>query len=103
MLGLDSSVLRATVVTLEIGTTEAVAVELPADVADGWVVVEPTEPNVVMAARETTATVDVPDPLDADAEREAFWLDLVSLRPAVFAVEVPPVLPDITAGLSHRS
>lgn len=98
LLADDSTVVRARVHTLAIGTTEALAVELPDGVTDAWVVIEPTEPNLVLAARETTTTVDVPDPLEPDAEREAFWLDLVALRPAVFTVRVPPVLPDITAG-----
>lgn len=97
LLGLDSRVLRARVLTLAVGTTEAVTIELPDDVTDAWLVVEPTERGLILAARETTTTVDVPDPLDPDTEQEAFWLDLVALRPAVFAVRVPPVLPDVQA------
>ena len=95
----EGTVLGADVVTLARGTTTTVPVQLPDGVRDAWVVVVPMEPGVVLAARQTSATVRVPDALDPDTERDAFWYDLVALRPLRTTVEVPPVLPDLTAGL----
>lgn len=103
LIGLDGRVLKAEVATLGLGTTDTFPLDLPADVDEAWVTVEPVEPGLVLAARETTTTVDVPDPLDPDVEREAFWLDLVALRGTLVTVEVPPVLPDITAGLARET
>lgn len=85
--------------TLEVGTTDTYPVDLPEGVDEAWVVVVPGEAGTVLAARETTTTVTVPDPLDEDSEREAFWLDLVPLASVRTTVVVPPVLPDLTAGL----
>jgi hypothetical protein len=95
----EGTVLGAEVVTLARGTTSTVPVQLPDGVRDAWVVVVPMEPGVVLAGRQTSATVRVPDALDPDTERDAFWYDLVALRPLRTTVEVPPVLPDLTAGL----
>lgn len=103
VLDLDGSVLSADVVTVTRGATRDFTIELPDGVTDAWVVVEPSEPNLIMATLETTTTVDVPDPLDPEAQREAFWLDVVPLRPTQFTVAVPAVVPDIRAGLDGFS
>lgn len=99
LVGLDGSLLGADVVTVARGTTVTAAVDLPDGVSDAWVVVVPTEPDLVLAARQTTATVLVPDALEPDTERDAFWYDLVPLAALPTTVTVPPVLPDVTAGL----
>jgi hypothetical protein len=101
LVGLDGSVLDENVATLVRGTTETYPVELPEGVSDAWVVVRPAETGVVMGTLETTTTVTVPDPLDPDVEREAFWLDLAPFRASRVTVEVPPVLPDLTVGLGR--
>lgn len=101
LVGVDGSVLEENVATLARGSTETYPVELPEGVSDAWVVVRPAETGVVMGTLETTTTVTVPDPLDPDVEREAFWLDLAPFRASRVTVEVPPVLPDITVGLGR--
>lgn len=100
VLGVDGTVLRANVATLALGTTDTFPVELPDGVDEGWMTVEPVEPDLVLAARETTTTVRIPDPLDPDARRAALWLDLVALSSARLDVEVPAVVADISAGLA---
>jgi hypothetical protein len=99
LIGLDGAVLDSNVATIGLGTTDTFPLDLPEGSTDAWVLVEPSQPGVVMAARETTSTVTTPDPLDPDAQREAFWLDVVPLRSTRVSVEVAPVVPDITAGL----
>lgn len=98
-VSLQGTVLGAEVATVARGMTTTVPVELPNGVSDAWVVVVPVEPGVVLAARQTSATVRVPDALDPDSERDAYWYDLVALHALRTTVEVPPVLPDLTAGL----
>ncbi len=98
-VSLQGTVLGAEVATVARGTTATVPVQLPNGVRNAWVVVVPMEPGVVLAARQTSATVQVPDALDPDTERDAYWYDLVALRALRTTVEVPPVLPDLTAGL----
>ena len=95
----DGTTLDSNMATVALGTTETFPVDLPDDVDQAWVVLEPADPGVVLAARETTTTVSVPDTLDPDEEREAFWLDLVPLRSATVTVTVPPVVADIRSGL----
>jgi hypothetical protein len=95
----DGTTLDSNVATLALGTTDTFPVDLPDDVERAWVVLEPADPGVVLAARETTTTVSVPDALDPDEEREAFWLDLVPLSSTTVTVTVPPVVADIRAGL----
>jgi len=99
----DGTTLDSNVATLALGTTETFPVDLPDDVDQGWVVLEPADPGVALAARETTTTVTVPDALDPDEEREAFWLDVVPLRGATVTVTVPPVVADIRAALPAQS
>jgi hypothetical protein len=99
----DGTTLDSNVATLALGTTETFPVDLPDDVDQAWVVLEPADPGVVLAARETTTTVTVPDALDPDEEREAFWLDLVPLRSSTVTVTVPPVVADIRSGLPAQS
>lgn len=101
LVGVDGTLLDENVATLVRGTTETYPVELPEGVSDAWVVVRPAETGVVMGTLETTTTVAVPDPLDPDVEREAFWLDLAPFRASRVTVEVPPVLPDLTVGLGR--
>jgi hypothetical protein len=95
----DGTTLDSNVATLALGTTDSFPVDLPDDVDQAWVVLEPADPGVVLAARETTTTVTVPDALDPDEEREAFWLDLVPLRSTTVTVTAPAVVSDIRAGL----
>jgi hypothetical protein len=99
VVGPDGTLLSADIVTVPRGTTLTVPVDLPDGVRDAWLVVVPREPDVLLAARETTATARVPDALDPDTKRDAAWYDLVALRALRTTVAVPPVLPDVTAGL----
>jgi hypothetical protein len=99
VLGVDGAVLRADVATLALGTTDTFPVDLPDGVDEGWMTVEPVEPELVLAVRETTTTVRIPDPLDPDTTRSAFWLDLVALSSVRVDVEVPAVVADISTGL----
>ena len=102
VLDVDGTIVDANVATLALGTTDTFPVDLPDGVDEGWVKVEPVEPGLVLAARETTTTVRVPDPLDPDTRRRAFWLDLVALQGARVSVEVPAVVADITVGLGGQ-
>ena len=99
VVGLDGTLLGADVVTVARGATVTAPVDLPDEVTDAWAVVVPTEPGLLLVARQTTARVLVPDALDPETERDAFWYDLVPLAALPTTVAVPPVLPDVTAGL----
>lgn len=99
LVALDGALLEENVATLALGTTDTFPLDLPDGTTDAWVVVGPADAGRVMAAREVTTTVEVPDPLDPDARRDAFWLDLVPLLGVRTTVEVPPVVPDLTVGL----
>ena len=97
----DGAVLDEQTATLALGTTDPFPGTLPEGTTEAWLVVEPAEAGRVLAAREATTTVAVPDPLDPDTPRDAFWLDIVALRTARTTVGIPPVLPDITVGLPY--
>lgn len=99
----EGSPLGAQVVTLVRGSTLEVPVDLPDGVTAGWVVVEPVDTGAVLAARATTATVAVPDPLAPDEDREGQWLDVVPIVSSTLTVQIPPVLADLTAGLPGQS
>jgi hypothetical protein len=99
LIGLDGTRLDERVATVARGTTGTFPVELPAGQTDAWVVLRPEQEGIVLAGLEATTTVNVPDPLDPAAQREAFWLDIVSLRSVRTSVDVPPVLPDVGVGL----
>lgn len=99
----EGALLGAKVVTVVRGSTVEVPVDLPDGVTAVWVVIEPVDAGVVLAARETTATVAVPDPLAPDEDREGRWLDVVPIISAPLTVQIPPVLADLTAGLPGQS
>lgn len=103
IVDIEGATLERNVATLAVGTTDTFPVDLPEDVTQAWVVLEAREPGTVLAARETTTTVSVPDALDPEAERDAFWLDLVPLRSTTVTVAVPPVRSDVRAGLAAQS
>lgn len=99
----NGTVLGGKVVTIVRGSTVEVPIDLTEDVTAGWVVVDPIDPGVVIAARETTATVSIPDPLDPDVVRDGQWLDVVPIVSSTLTVDIPPVLADLTAGLPRQS
>jgi hypothetical protein len=85
------------------GTSQALPLDLPADLDAGWVVVRPAAEGQVVAARWTAATARAPDPLDPDADRPATWLDVTPVPTARTSVTVPPVTADVAAGLPGYS
>ena len=99
----DGSTSTATVVTVPTGATVEVPVDLDDGLAGAWLVLDPVEAGTVVAARETTATISVPDPLAADTDRDGLWLDLVPIVGSTLTVVSPPVLADVTAGLPRQS
>lgn len=99
----NGTVLGGRVVTLVRGSTVEVPVDLGERATAGWVVVEPVDPGVVLAALETTATIAVPDPLDPESDRDGRWLDVVPIVSSTLTVDIPPVLADLTAGLPGQS